>query len=1034
VYISLGSIPTADFKDMTFTSANTSSDYSGIALSGFSLTSSSGSDSVNVRDSLFFPGPNQVTGASMAPTVLLKGFGEEVFKNIFVQRRGFAFFAAQNGLSLDFDQGYENEGPITPNIMIGNTTNGFPGGWLRLKGIILDTPSGNVPTIANMSSTGGLNNLALAIEDGLSVKLSGTEFGLTTITGSNSVVIGGNRDIIQTLSNVNIYDGFYNTFQGLQQNNVQTGFGPNYSVFSSEVPPTAPTCTTVTAGPPFTPAGTYSYQYTAKYAPNSGQGLLSASSGNCTADGATQQIQVSIPNIIPGAIGYAVYSSGTTTAGQNGTFTSLLNSPIIFTHTGNLGTSFPQAPGGGPVGFESVSSSGTGLSWSTQADVCTGAFCAQETSTGLTANRTFTFPDASGTLCLTTTCGGGGGGGAWNLIANPTGNFGPTMYSGSTNFTSTFHYTGTGTLTSAFSWINDTAATSGTSQYSPQATLCGTAWHSAASASDCLTFQDQPGNGTDAAITFNFGHLGSSTGVVTSAFPGPVASGTTSNGGTLILPEGTAPSGYSTSAQDNCYADSTAHHVLCNDNAAGSLSQTRSPTSVTSGDLASYADSSGAVLADASILATNVVTSTATPAANQIAVFGGTSKVVTPTTTLPTAAVPAFTGGDCANTAGSLSLTCTAINGTTVPTNAAADQVLDTTASATGAWKSVPNCGSTSTALNYSTSTHAFGCQSITTGTNPPWDTITNPSGNESISMGNNTSTFTWGSATSTNDNFVITDTASNTGTGRLLFVHTAASSTMTPITITAGGTANGVTMDTTGRLKKTGTGSVLADALTGVGSSQLTDTAVLMRTSTANTLSGATPTINLSGITLPNNFKVPVIGSAAPTQNGAIDYDSSNDLIKASVASATNIIPTITGTTSPATNALAAWGASSTIAGVCTPSAAGDICYWNGSAWTRLAGNASGTTYLSENSSGVPSWTTNNIPLVASLTTTAASSDNVTITGMTGSGHCVLTATNSSAAAAIASVWISGKTTNQITVNHPVTASMTYDIFCTPN
>jgi hypothetical protein len=42
-----------------------------------------------------------------------------------------------------------------------------------------------------------------------------------------------------------------------------------------------------------------------------------------------------------------------------------------------------------------------------------------------------------------------------------------------------------------------------------------------------------------------------------------------------------------------------------------------------------------------------------------------------------------------------------------------------------------------------------------------------------------------------------------------------------------------------------------------------------------------------------------------------------------------------------------------------CSPSTAGSICYWNGSAWTLLAGNASGTNWLQETSSGVPSWTT---------------------------------------------------------------------------
>ena len=69
-----------------------------------------------------------------------------------------------------------------------------------------------------------------------------------------------------------------------------------------------------------------------------------------------------------------------------------------------------------------------------------------------------------------------------------------------------------------------------------------------------------------------------------------------------------------------------------------------------------------------------------------------------------------------------------------------------------------------------------------------------------------------------------------------------------------------------------------------------------------------------------------------------------------------------------------------------------------------------------------------------ASLTTTAATSDNVTIQGMTSSGHCSVTPTNASAATNLATTYVSAKTTNQITVTHTATASMNYDILCTPN
>lgn len=56
-------------------------------------------------------------------------------------------------------------------------------------------------------------------------------------------------------------------------------------------------------------------------------------------------------------------------------------------------------------------------------------------------------------------------------------------------------------------------------------------------------------------------------------------------------------------------------------------------------------------------------------------------------------------------------LSVTKVHGTSVPVNSAADQVLGTTASATGSWFAVPNCqDSSGNHLNYNTSTHVFSC------------------------------------------------------------------------------------------------------------------------------------------------------------------------------------------------------------------------------------------------------------------------------------------------------------------------------------
>lgn len=82
----------------------------------------------------------------------------------------------------------------------------------------------------------------------------------------------------------------------------------------------------------------------------------------------------------------------------------------------------------------------------------------------------------------------------------------------------------------------------------------------------------------------------------------------------------------------------------------------------------------------------------------------------------------------------------------------------------------------------------------------------------------------------------------------------------------------------------------------------------------------------------------------------------------------------------------------------------------------------------------GLPTTLSSVMLFPASLVTTDATSDNVTVTGMTSSGHCTFSATNTSAASNIATTFISAKTTNQITVTHTTTAMMDYDFLCTPN
>jgi len=103
------------------------------------------------------------------------------------------------------------------------------------------------------------------------------------------------------------------------------------------------------------------------------------------------------------------------------------------------------------------------------------------------------------------------------------------------------------------------------------------------------------------------------------------------------------------------------------------------------------------------------------------------------------------------------------------------------------------------------------------------WDQITAPSGNTSLAMGANLSTFTWNADTGANPPFRLSTGASNAGTGALLQLDTAGGTGIKPFQATAGGTADGVQMNTTGSLQAIGAGDIKATSLDIPGASVVT-------------------------------------------------------------------------------------------------------------------------------------------------------------------------------------------------------------------
>src|SRR5882724_1213363 len=112
-----------------------------------------------------------------------------------------------------------------------------------------------------------------------------------------------------------------------------------------------------------------------------------------------------------------------------------------------------------------------------------------------------------------------------------------------------------------------------------------------------------------------------------------------------------------------------------------------------------------------------------------------------------------------------------------------------------------------------------------------------------------------------------------------------------------------------------------------------------------------------------------PCSGAAGGPAGGVLSGTYPNPGFSAAVNAA------LTGTNTGVLFGTGAFGFSSTAA----PVRAGDILYWNGSTWVTLAGNNSGTQVLSENGSGVPSWSAAG---AGSVTSVVCNGVTITTTG----------------------------------------------------
>ena len=109
-------------------------------------------------------------------------------------------------------------------------------------------------------------------------------------------------------------------------------------------------------------------------------------------------------------------------------------------------------------------------------------------------------------------------------------------------------------------------------------------------------------NGVTTSNTLTYAGTGGIT-----ASGGPLTSGNPAGGvgsSFFLTQQGTVPSSLSASGQDNCYADSTQHGILCNFNAGTTLPLVQGPASSTGSHFAQFNSTNGGLLKDAGALIT----------------------------------------------------------------------------------------------------------------------------------------------------------------------------------------------------------------------------------------------------------------------------------------------------------------------------------------------------------------------------------------------------------------------------------------------
>ena len=287
VFHATDSIPIGMFTDMTFVNSGGASDYTGILYYGWGPTTGGGGAGLTFKNVTFDAAGNQSDGITSRPMAIFKGAGEINLSNIIGNRSGFFIYPSEQGIEFTLDMQKELEGPIVPAVTYYQDGHiGCPGGFLDINGVIMD--SSYEPAFDSIAGSSGCADV------NMHENFSGARG--YPMQQTLSVGLGGGP----TVNAETITGGIHAYYDS----NI---IAPTGTLVTGTAAPVAPTCTTVTAGPPYAPSGTWYFSYQPLYPPNKNNGPLSAFSSGCTSDGATQQIALSIPSATPGAVGYQWY-------------------------------------------------------------------------------------------------------------------------------------------------------------------------------------------------------------------------------------------------------------------------------------------------------------------------------------------------------------------------------------------------------------------------------------------------------------------------------------------------------------------------------------------------------------------------------------------------------------------------------------------------------------------------------------------------------------------------------------------------------